>query len=182
MIATQSLAQPVKYSASTLTTASISTPPRLLSLSSRTFLRPHLEMSGYENHLFSTPKVLAALFRYDALFSKFVQELLRLTLPSQDNSEDLPATAYAVSTALYLSPFARFALGHRWTLPHVATDSYGGLRMSWIKGEREVRAVVPQDSAPGTRRRYLYWDSGEKYGSISNFTPSSLAAWLTWLG
>jgi hypothetical protein len=181
MIATPTLTQPVRYSVPTLTTVSIATTPQILSLSSQTFTSHDHSNRLWEDPVFSSSKVLWSLFRSDASFSAFLQDLLTLMLPDEDSPEDLPATSYAVSTALYLTPQARLSLGHRWTRPHVANDSYGGLRMSWVKGDREVRAIVPADSAPGTRKRYIYWDAGNKYGSVPSFTPSSLAAWLAWL-
>jgi len=181
MIATPALAPPVRFSVPTLTTASIATTPQILSLSSRTFAEHGQHGSLWEDAVFSSSKVLWSLFHSDATFNSFLQDLLQLTIQDPENPEDLPATSYAVATALYLTPQARLTLGHRWKRPHVATDSYGGVRMSWVKGDHEVRAIVPADSEPGTRARYIYWDAGDEYGSIPSFTPSSLAARLVWL-
>ena len=131
--------------------------------------------------MFSVSAVLDTLFTCDVAFSQMVQELLKLTIPDPEHPNDLPATQHSVAAALYLIPLSRLALGSKWRAPHVASDSYGGLRMSWIRGEKELRAVVPGDTKPETRKRYLYWDFGEKYGSVRNFTPSSLTAWMSWL-
>jgi hypothetical protein len=130
--------------------------------------------------LFAPETELNKLLVRDKVFNHFLQEVIELGMPSADD-EDPPATPYAVSTAIYVSLLPRMALGSSWIAPHVEADGYGGIRMSWIRETREVRAVIPPNAVPGTRRRYIYWDSGEKYGSVPNFTPSSLRAWLAWL-
>jgi hypothetical protein len=130
---------------------------------------------------FTPEGALNKVLTQDKLFNRFLQELLALRLEDPNERDgNLAATGYAVTTAVYVSLLPRMMLGSSWKMPHVATDGYGGIRMSWIGDNREVRAVIPPDANPGTRRRYIYWDSGEQYGSIPNFTPSSLRTWLAW--
>jgi hypothetical protein len=133
--------------------------------------------------LFTPEEAFNRILTQDKVFNSFLQDVIELRnqSPSSAEDDDLPATAYSITNAIYVSLLPRMALGSNWSRPHVTTDGYGGIRMSWIRGDREVRAVIPPDANPGTRRRYIYWDSGEKYGSVPNFTPSSLRAWLAWL-
>ena len=180
-IAEPILDQPTLCGIPVLTSTSVDSSPMFPSLSSQTFGAQHGNQSIHNEPTFLSHVVLTALFTCDAPFNKLIQELLKLTLTDAEHPEDLPATQHAVAMALYLMPLSRLALGSKWTAPHVASDSYGGLRLSWIRGDKELRAVIPGNNKAETRKRYLYWDVGEKFGSIQNFTPSSLAAGLVWL-
>ena len=105
-----------------------------------------------------------------------LNELARMILEIQnDREEDSPPTDYAISQALTLVGVSSELLAQRWKLPRVATDGYGGLRLSWKENLREVRAVI---TGSREKERYLYWEGQSGYGSISNFTAVTLFSYL----
>lgn len=64
----------------------------------------------------------------------------------------------------------------------ICTDGDGGLRLEWIRPDRELRLVV---SASPQGRSYLYHEQGDDYGADygADYAPSDseLSRWLTWL-
>ncbi len=60
----------------------------------------------------------------------------------------------------------------------VAADGDGGLRIEWIRLDRELRLVV---SASASGRSYLYYEQSESYGA--DYAPSAgeLSRRLRWL-
>ena len=127
----------------------------------------------------SAQRALRDLFLVDPVFSQFVQELIQLRIKDEDEpEEDLPATSFSVTQAFYLTPQSRLSLAQEWAAPALASDGYGGLRMSWSRGGSEVRVSVPATSA-GKRR--LYWERGDVYGSVTDVTPVTLTKYLQWM-
>jgi hypothetical protein len=94
---------------------------------------------------------------------------------SNDEDEDSPPTEYAITQALYLTKDSANLLAQKWHTPRVATDGYGGLRLSWRDGKRELRAVIAGNK---NKERYLYWEDTGRYGSIPNFTATTLFTYL----
>ncbi len=92
-----------------------------------------------------------------------------------DEDEDSPPTEYAISQALHLTEDSANLLAQKWRAPRVATDGYGGLRLSWRDGQRELRAVIAGNK---DKERYLYWEDIGGYGSIPNFTATTLFTYL----
>ena len=60
----------------------------------------------------------------------------------------------------------------------IYADGDGGLRLEWIRPDRELRLVV---SASSQGRSYLYHEQGDDYGA--DYAPSAgeLSRWLNWL-
>jgi hypothetical protein len=92
-----------------------------------------------------------------------------------DAEEDAPPTDYAVAQTLSLVDISIDLLAQRWKLPRLATDGYGGLRLSWKNNIREIRAVI---TGSREKERYLYWEGPSGYGSIPNFTAVTLFSYL----
>jgi hypothetical protein len=92
-----------------------------------------------------------------------------------DEDEDAPPTEYAIAQALSLTEDSANLLAQKWRVPRVATDGYGGLRLSWRDGKRELRAVI---TGTKDKERYLYWEEIGGYGSIPNFTAITLFSYL----
>jgi hypothetical protein len=99
----------------------------------------------------------------------------RLIEIRNDEDEDSPPTEYAVAQALHLTEDSAKLLAQKWRSPRVATDGYGGLRLSWRDGKRELRAVIAGNK---DKERYLYWEDIGGYGSIPNFTATTLFTYL----
>jgi hypothetical protein len=108
----------------------------------------------------------------DAPLTSLAHELSEIL---NDEDEDAPPTPYAISHSISICTLPSKLLSHNWRKPRVATDGYGGVRMSWKFGKRELRAVV---TGSQDRERYLYWEDESGYGSISNFTPVTLFTYL----
>jgi hypothetical protein len=105
-----------------------------------------------------------------------LKDLARLIVDIRnDRDEESPPTDYAVSQTISLVETSAMLLAQRWKLPRLATDGYGGLRLSWKENNRELRAVV---TASREKERYLYWEDPGGYGSISNFTAITLFSYL----
>jgi len=119
------------------------------------------------------------LFVHDPLFSRFAESVLQLRNKDSDEpAEDLPATAFSVAQVFYLVPLSRLVLSQAWEPPHVVTDGYGGIRMTWSSNGRDVRVSIP--AKEGEKRR-LYWEQGDLYGSLSEVTPTTLSKYLRWI-
>jgi hypothetical protein len=115
----------------------------------------------------------SSLLAEDSLFKTFFQEVESL---QADEDEDTPPDSHALSEVLRLVPFSRSQLAQHWFVPRVASDGFGGVRLSWRKDQREVRAVISGEGV--ARGNYLYWEDGSAYGTVPNFTPATLFACL----
>ncbi len=60
----------------------------------------------------------------------------------------------------------------------VYADGDGGLRLEWIRPDRELRLVV---SASPQGRTYLYHEQGDDYGADYAPSDGKVIRWLTWL-
>ncbi len=60
----------------------------------------------------------------------------------------------------------------------IYADGDGGLRLEWIRSERELRLVV---SASSQGRSYIYHEQGDDYAADYSPTVSELSKWLNWL-
>jgi len=58
-------------------------------------------------------------------------------------------------------------------------DGDGGLRLEWIRPDRELRLVV---SASPEGRSYIYHEQGNDYAADYSPTADALSYWLNWLG
>lgn len=114
----------------------------------------------------------ATLLSEDPVFSAFFQDVRAL----QDEDDDIPPDEKALAEVLRLVPFSRSQLAQRWAAPRVAPDGYGGVRLTWKHNQREVRAVI--SGIQTTRSSYIYWEDGDEYGTVSNFTPATLYSYL----
>jgi hypothetical protein len=116
---------------------------------------------------------VSSLLNEDPVFKAFFQEV---ELLQKDDEEDVPPDSHSISEVLRLVPFSRSQLAQRWLQPRAASDGFGGIRLSWQKGRFEVRAVI--SGRETARENYLYWEDGNTYGTVPNFTPATLFSYL----
>jgi hypothetical protein len=114
----------------------------------------------------------SSLLSEDPVFSAFFQKVKAL----QDDEDDVPPDSQALAEVLRLTPFSRNQLAQNWSSPRVATDGFGGVRLTWSKDQREVRAVI--SGRQTARGSYLYWEDPSGYGTIPNFTAATLFRYL----
>jgi len=146
--------------------ASIEVPPPPIAIrGSSSITRPTGERSGL--------LLGSSLLADDPLFKAFFQEVKGL---QEDENEDAPPDSHALAEILRLVPFSRNQLAQRWFTPRIAADGFGGVRLTWRKGQTEVRAVI--SGARTKRRSYLYWEDGDEYYTVSDFTPATLLSHL----
>jgi hypothetical protein len=127
--------------------------------------RPNSERSGL--------LLGSSLLSDDPIFSAFFQEVKAL---QHDQEEDIPPDSQALAEVLRLVPYSRAQMAQRWFPPVIASDGYGGVRLTWRKDGAEIRAVI--SGAQTTRGSYLYWEAGSRYGTVPNFTATTLFAYL----
>lgn len=60
----------------------------------------------------------------------------------------------------------------------IYADGDGGLRLEWIRPDRELRLIV---SASPQGRSYLYHEQGDDYGADYAPSDGELRRWLNWL-
>jgi hypothetical protein len=108
-------------------------------------------------------------------FASFVNDLLT---SNEEDEEGEPTSSAALKETLRLTPAACLFLQRRWTRPRVVPDGSGGLRLTWKKDAREVRAIITGQSR---RPNYLYRQDERDYSAIPNFTAATLSNELAWL-
>ena len=145
-------------------TASLPVPPIAIR-ASNSVTRPDAERSS---------SILGSfLLSEDPVFSAFFQEVKSL---QNDEEEDAPPDSQALAEVLRLTPFSRNQLAQYWSSPRVASDGFGGVRLTWRKNRREVRAVI--SGRQTARGSYLYWEDTDGYGTVPNFTAATLFTYL----
>ena len=104
---------------------------------------------------------------------------LRALLRQEDSDEFgvLKPTDHAFDLATRLVQEAS-ALGTTVPKGSVSTDSQGGVRITWFRGDREVELVCPAspDSSP-----YIYHEAGSEYDLDEGVSGRALARRLSWL-
>jgi hypothetical protein len=115
----------------------------------------------------------ADLLSDDSLFRTFFQQVKAL---ERDDEEDAPPDSRALAEVLRLIPFSRLQLAQKWSVPRISSDGFGGIRLTWQKGNQEVRAVISGNQT--TRSSYLYWENGDIYETVPNFTAATLSTYL----
>jgi len=111
------------------------------------------------------------LYSRDKAFAAFVNDLLSL----RDEEDEIPPSSDVIDWILESSVLAKKLLAQRWESPRITSDDHGGVRLSWRKGNRELRAVVPANLSA----RYLYWQEGSEYGGFPNFGSATLYSGLS---
>jgi hypothetical protein len=145
-------------------TASLPIPPIAIRGSS-SITRPNADRSGL--------LLGSSLLSEDPVFSAFFQKVQAL---QEDTEEDVPPDSQALAEILRLVPFSRNQLAQRWPSPRVASDGFGGVRLTWRNKQYELRAVV--SGGQTTRGSYLYWEDENGYGTVPNFTATTLFMFL----
>lgn len=139
--------------------------PSIAIRGSSSIMRPNAERAGL--------LLGSSLLSEDAVFSAFFQDVKALQC---DEDEDAPPDSRALAEVLRLVPFSRNQLAQRWSPPRVASDGFGGVRLSWRKEGKEVRAII--SGGQTIRRSYLYWEDATGYGTIPDFTATTLYTYL----
>lgn len=102
-------------------------------------------------------------------FLAFCTELLQFN--HEDEDDQIATSARDAALAVAESAYSR--LLNKWKAPWIATDGGGGVRLTWMSGEKEIRAVFPSDPQ---RLRYLYVEDGNGHLMIRNFTAATLCS------
>ena len=145
-------------------TASLPMPPIAIR-ASNSVTRPNIDRSSLQ--------LGSSLLSEDSVFSAFFQDVKAL---QDDEEEDVPPDSQALAEVLRLTPFSRIQLAQYWSSPRVASDGFGGVRLTWRKDQREVRAII--SGGQTARNSYLYWEDANGYGTVPNFTAATLFTYL----
>jgi len=111
-----------------------------------------------------------------------LEEMLnQLNLPMQSEEYDadfLSPTSDAIARMRSLLEGASYFLRSAFPPGTIYADGNGGLRLEWIRPDRELRLVI---SASAQGRSYLYHEAGADYGA--DYAPSAdkLGRRLNWL-
>src|SRR5205085_643412 len=96
----------------------------------------------------------------------------------EHNETFLRPTPAAFASALSVVIQAYLSMGHHFPRASVAADGGGGIRLTWMNGERNVRLVF---SARDPASPYLYHEAGSEYDVVRDVTPPNVEQWLRWL-
>jgi hypothetical protein len=102
--------------------------------------------------------------------------LLQLSEEDADEEDQVFPTSYAYHAALALLLDTQRQIGDL-PRPSVTADETGGIRVQWIRPERQVRLVVPAEKGG---RHYLYFETEKDYDLEDNPSPMRLAERLQW--
>jgi hypothetical protein len=103
------------------------------------------------------------------------------SLLDEDETDDygmLSPSEYAFTTTWELLVAAAGELSCPFPRAAVSTDSEGGIRVQWIRPERQVRLVIPNVESG---RHYIYHEEGDQYDVEPSVSATSLARWLAWI-
>jgi hypothetical protein len=101
-----------------------------------------------------------------SLLSNFLLQLYEILI---DEDEDFPPYNNVVERATTILGGVDQPIPY----PRVATDGYGGLRLSWHYNQHEVRVVVKNDGSD-----YIYWEDGDEHGLVQDVTPSNVVKYV----
>lgn len=87
-------------------------------------------------------------------------------------------SAYAYGTALALVSEAVRLMASAFTRASASTDDKGGIRLTWLRPNAEVRLVCAHQSDKPT---YLYHETDDEYEVEHNVSALTVAHWLNWL-
>jgi len=97
---------------------------------------------------------------------------------SNYNDDFMKPTEYAFTTTWNLLDQASSIVEGLFPLGTVYPDGDGGLRVEWIRPQRELRLIIPSCEE---ERHYIYHESGAEYAADYNVSAKSLGNWLNWL-
>ena len=104
---------------------------------------------------------------------------LDLLVEAEDYDDDFrPPTESSVARMRDFLEGANGLLKIAFPAGTIYGDGDGGLRLEWIRPDRELRFVV---SASPQGRSYLYHEKGDDYKADYAPSDSELSRWLTWL-
>ena len=104
---------------------------------------------------------------------------LELIMKSEDYDNDFlsPTESAAARMQKFLKE-ASDLLRIAFPVGTIYADGDGGLRLEWIRPDRELRLVV---SALPQGRNYIYHEQGDDYAADYAPTADKLGRWLNWL-
>lgn len=111
----------------------------------------------------------------DSNIQAFLNDLALLMSDTEEDEDEYPIPTSVAHIAIYfvIESFDYFT--SRWVRPRLATDGAGGIRMTWVCGASEIRAVLP---ASKSRTRYLYIEDQSGHRTVNNFNAVTLAVEL----
>lgn len=100
-----------------------------------------------------------------------------MTREEDEDEEDIPSDyAYNLVSDLLTEAYSLI----KTVFPRgSASESSGGIRVTWVNKNKEVRLVVP---AQPNRNSYIYQESSDQYSLIEKASAIDLSYWLKWLG
>lgn len=104
---------------------------------------------------------------------------LTALMKAEDYDEDYikPTLDAATQMRCFLVAASGF-LKIAFPLGTIYADGDGGIRLEWIRPDRELRLVVPASSSG---RSYLYHEQGAEYGADYSPSVAELGSRLSWL-
>ncbi|MGI4791839.1 MAG: hypothetical protein ACRYFS_23700 [Janthinobacterium lividum] len=104
---------------------------------------------------------------------------LDLLIEAEDYDDDFqPPAKYAADKMHGFLEDVNDLLQIAFPLGTIYADGDGGLRLEWIRPDRELRLVI---SASLQGRTYFYHEQGDDYGADYAPTAGELSRWLNWL-
>jgi hypothetical protein len=105
---------------------------------------------------------------------------LDLLMKSGDYDDDfLSPTASAADRMRGLLEKSSVLLKIALPIGTLYADGDGGLRLEWIRPDRELRLVI---AASPEGRNYIYHEDGSNHGADYSPNVDKLSQWLNWLG
>jgi hypothetical protein len=95
----------------------------------------------------------------------------------RDDYGILRPSLFAFRRTFHLIYNAALQLREHFPAAAVSTDSEGGIRVQWIRPERQVRLIVP--AAEGGQQ-YIYHQVGSEYAVEEDVNLQRLLFWLDW--
>ena len=104
---------------------------------------------------------------------------LDLLVEAEDYDDDFrPPTESSVARMRGFLEGANGILKSAFPAGTICADGDGGLRLEWIRPDRELRLIV---SASLQGRSYLYHEQGNEYAADYAPNADELGRWLNWL-
>ena len=104
---------------------------------------------------------------------------LDLLVEAEDYDDDFRSpTESSVTRMRGFLEYAHGLLKIGFPVGTIYADGDGGLRLEWIRPDRELRLIV---SASPQGRSYLYREQGDDYGADYAPNADELGKWLNWL-
>lgn len=107
-----------------------------------------------------------------------LKELGRLLREEEYDEDFLKPTDYSIRKAVELALTNTSAINATASAPKVSTDGFGGIRIEWRHGNKEVRTIIASNTK---QQSYIYYEDPNSYALDPEITPSLVRKRLDWL-